>query len=407
MKIVLLSYGTRGDLQPLLALTLGLKEAGHDVVVAAQPDDALWAASYGCTFIPLGSRLKEFYEGLGTLSLRNLPTLNSLFLFLQNEIMIQFSQLLEICKGADLILATGAVYGAPSIAEYTRIPYCFISLCPQAIPSKAHPFWAFPFTNLPPLLNRLTWRVGDFFTNLCLKRTIDRGRAALGLTPSNGGWNYLLGKKIIVSTDEILGSVPQDVEIEHAQLGYLHLHQKGALSADLERFIDAGSPPVYIGFGSMPGQNSFQMMNVFLNASRQSGHRLIFTDKWAHVVNEEKTKNCFFIGNVPHPLLFPRLAAVVHHGGAGTTATAARAGVPQIVVPHFWDQFYWANQVFAKGIGPKPLGRSKLSTENLATALLTCTKRPILENAHAIREHLLRQDSLSSTVHYLEQTYVS
>jgi sterol 3beta-glucosyltransferase len=185
------------------------------------------------------------------------------------------------------------------------------------------------------------------------------------------------------------------------------LQQREALNVDLERFLDAGPPPVYIGFGHMPGHNSKETVQLFLNTASQNRHRFTLNKKWSRLGISELYQNCFFVGNVSHSLLFPRLAAVVHHGGAGTTATAARAGVLQIIIPHFWDQFYWAMQVFSKGIGPKPIKRSRLSPKNLKLAMLECTQNDYIKcKVHEVSKVLCAQDSLSETIAYIEQKFI-
>ena len=408
MKIIFVTYGSRGDVQPLLALALALKTNGHQVLLCAPPDNAEWIKSYSCPFHAFGSDYKELVETFDSSNKRTIKDLNFLILFNRREIGIQFSQLPSIIKDTDLVLASGVAYGVPAVAELLGIPYRFIILSTGYIPSSHYPFWGVSNQNLPRWLNRLSWWLGNKFTNIFFKKIINRERSRLGLKPTRDVWNYMLGGHVFVATDPILGSVPSDVKQDYIQFGYLHLHQKGNLSTNLEAFLATGAPPVYVGFGSMVDKNPEASTRLVIEAVRAAGQRVIISSGWAHLGGVQTEKDCYFVGDVPHMLLFPRVTAVVHHGGSGTTATAARAGVPQIIVPHSLDQFYWAKQIYSKGLGPKPIPRTRLTAKRLSVAIQNCVSNKRMRgNAQEVARIIQDQNSLDKAVRYIESEFVS
>jgi vancomycin aglycone glucosyltransferase len=164
--------------------------------------------------------------------------------------------------------------------------------------------------------------------------------------------------------------------MEIFQTGAWILEDSTPLAPEIEEFLANGEPPIYLGFGSMPAPKS--VSRTLVDAVRAVGRRTILSRGWAELGLIDEAPDCIAVGDVSHQSLFPRMAAVVHHGGAGTLASAARAGVPQVVVPMFGDQFYWANRVRALGMGSSVVG--PLTSESLATAL-----REALEPAVAAR----------------------
>jgi UDP:flavonoid glycosyltransferase YjiC (YdhE family) len=402
MKIVLGTSGSRGDVQPLFALALALKKAGHTILLCAPPEHSDWIQSYGCPFHAVGSNLMKFLEETrNILSLRNL---RRVIRFLQKEIETQVHQLPEAIEGADLVLGSSLLLGAPTVAEYFHIPYHFVSFCPQMLPSRFHPMPHVRNHNMPKWMNRIGWWV---FRNLDLnfnyRKTLNNERNRLGLAPVSDILTHLLGDDIIVASDPLLGTVPADVVQSCRQIGYLHLEQKGELDPGLEDFIHSGPPPVYIGFGSMPSEDPAETTQLLMDAIKLAGQRVILSRGWAKLESMDTGIECYVVGAVPHALLFPKMGVVVHHGGAGTTATAAKAGVPQIIIPHLMDQFYWAHRICANRLGPEPIRRSHLTAERLARAITACfADETFAGNAREYAGTLQRQSPQSEAVRIIE-----
>jgi UDP:flavonoid glycosyltransferase YjiC (YdhE family) len=406
MKIVLATCGTRGDVQPILTLALALKDAGHEVLLAAPPENATWVAHYDCPFHALGGNVEAILE-----ECPNAHTIKPAITFLRfvrQELRNQFSQLPSIIRGADFVLGASLTSGLRSVSESLDIPYSFIALTPQLLPSSYHPFLSARKHDMPRWINRLSWEIAKGIDNFNLKVLINKERRELGLMPIHDAWSHILGDHVIVASEPSLGVVPPDVTQTYTQTGYFHLRQKEVLDRKIEVFLSSGPPPLYAGFGSMPSQDMKAMAPLILDAARSGGHRVIISHPWANGGRPSNDPDCCFISNTPHNLLFPHMAAVVHHGGAGTTATAARAGVPQIIVPHILDQYYWANRVYQSGLGPKPIRRARLSRRRLAKAVEDCLSDAAMRNrAKEISELIQARDSLGEAVGLIESAFVS
>jgi UDP:flavonoid glycosyltransferase YjiC (YdhE family) len=168
---------------------------------------------------------------------------------------------------------------------------------------------------------------------------------------------------------------------------------------ELRRFIEAGSPPVFIGFGSMPVPNPGRTTEVILEALRQSGLRGILHTGWAGMGDSDLPDHVYKIDHAPYGWLFRQMAAVVHHGGSGTTAFGLRAGVPSLIVPFLFDQFYWGRRISALGVGPKAIPHKKLSVTRLAEALTAATSDAAMrQRAASLGEKIRAEDGIRETL---------
>ena len=403
MKIVLATFGSLGDVQPMLALSLSLKSAGHDVLLAAPPEKAEWIKQHGCPFYPLGDNVTAYIDGM-----KDAHSFRSAFQFvryLRQELISQFDIFPRIIGKADLVVGASLVFALSSIAESKRIGYRFIAFTPQLLPSGRHPFMAFKHQSLPKLYNRMTWyliRLVDLFN---LTSLINSRRRQLGLKPADDVLSHILGEHLIVASDKAIAEVPQDVELQFTQTGYMHLEQPDQDLPELETFLKAGSPPLYAGFGSMPKRDQARNVAMIVHAARSCGKRLVIGKFWDEPSPFSTSDDVLFIKRYPHLKLFPRMAAVIHHGGAGTTAAGAISGVPQIIVPHILDQYYWGHQVYKSHLGPKPVWRRKLSSKKLAAAIKECMSNNLMQQrAKAVSEMIKKQNSLQMTVRLLESS---
>jgi UDP:flavonoid glycosyltransferase YjiC (YdhE family) len=233
---------------------------------------------------------------------------------------------------------------------------------------------------------------------------INKKRKQLGLKPVQDAWLHILGQDVIVASDKVIAKVPQDVEPAFTQTGYMHLDQPDRHLPELEAFLSAGPPPVYAGFGSMPKYDQASNVPMIVHAVRSVGGRVVIAKFWDEPSEFSNSDNVFFIKGYPHLKLFPHMAAVIHHGGAGTTASSAISGVPQIIVPHILDQYYWGHQVYQSHLGPKPIWRSKLTSQKLAAAIQECLSNDLIrQKAKAASKMINRQDSLEMTVRELSK----
>ncbi len=405
MKIILATCGSRGDVQPILALALALQEAGHNVMLCAPPEYADWVQGHDCPFHALGSNVRPIIERFP--AIYRFRTAIPMFRFLQKEVKIQFVHLPSIIKNADLLLWSSLVQAAPTVAESFGMPCGFIAFCPQILPSSQHPCVLVRCHNFPPWLNRLSWRLASQLDKFTLRTMINRERLLLGLKPVGDVWSHFLGNKTIIASDPVLGPIPFDVKHHCTQVGYFHLEQKEGLSPELEAFLASGPPPIYVGFGSMPDRNPEATTRLVIKATQAIGRRIIISRGWAKLGHIEAEGNCLLVDDVPNMALFSRTAAVVHHGGSGTTATAARAGVPQIIIPHILDQYYWANRIYLTGLGPKPIPKSRLTTEGLTARLAgTVSNKRMQEKARDVGTVLQNSGSLEKAVKLIESGFL-
>jgi UDP:flavonoid glycosyltransferase YjiC (YdhE family) len=172
----------------------------------------------------------------------------------------------------------------------------------------------------------------------------------------------------------------------------------------LARFLECGPTPVYVGFGSMALRDAERVTGVVLDALTLSGMRAVMALGWGGLSPRDLPDSVYALESVPHDWLFPRVAAVVHHGGAGTTAAGLRAGVPSVVVPFILDQFFWANRVARLGVGPPAVPYSRLSAQRLARAIAGAVGEPgIRERAAALGARIRAEDGVGKAVGTIER----
>jgi UDP:flavonoid glycosyltransferase YjiC (YdhE family) len=401
MKVFIHALGSQGDVAPVLPLSVALRSAGDDVTVCASPNFADFFSGHGLKFQPLGPDTRRMLSDRRH-EFRSAST--SLFATLRavrESVNYFFPALLPLARGADIYLGAGIEFCGRSIAEHLRIPYRYVATIPQLLRSRFHPPMTVPFQPESGSVNNLLWDVNDFTVDhlLGLKRVYNAHRARLGLGPVRSVLSYMTGRTILAA-DAALAAVPPDTMA--VQVGYFHPVESGALSPELSRFIEDGPPPVFIGFGSMPDVRP-ERKTAAVQAVVDSGRfRVGLSRGWADRRLDRAGDRVCVVGFVPYLALFPRLALAVHHGGSGTTHCAARAGVPQLIIPHMLDQFYWANRVRRLGIGPGPLSRSRLTGTRLLSAIDHAVANPgFRERAGAMGASIRKTDPLAAAVSYV------
>jgi UDP:flavonoid glycosyltransferase YjiC (YdhE family) len=402
MKIVLATFGSRGDVQPIIALTLALKSAGHNVLLAGPPEKASWIKAMGCKFHPLGKDVTSFIDSME--NAHSIRTASHFIRFVRDEIDTQFDSFPDIISEADLVLGASLVFSLSSVAEAMGIPYRFIAFAPQLLPSSHYPFMAFKHQGFPRWVNRMGWNLVTCLDKLNFTRLLNKNRRKIGLATLTSAWEHILGEDVIIASDKEIAAAPPNSAISYIQTGYMHLIQPSQESLKLEAFLNAGPPPVYSGFGSMPKLDQASRIPIIVKAARDNGLRVVIAKFWDEPSEFSGSEDVFFIQKYPHLDLFPRMAAVIHHGGAGTTATTARSGVPQIIVPHILDQYYWGNQIHKSRLGTKPIWRAKLTAEKLSQAIKEAvTNQELINNARVVGEKLRRKNPLKIAVREIEK----
>ncbi len=403
MKIILATCGSRGDVQPMITLCLALQDTGHNALLLGPPEKASWARQLGCSYTAFGKDVTAFIDTMEDVVKPS--TALSFISFVREEIRSQFKVLPRLIKNADLVIGSSLMFGLSSIAQAMDIPYRYVAFTPQLFASKNHPFLIFKTQTLPKWLNRLSWKTATMLDRFNTTLLLNQGRKKLGLTPINDAWDHILGKNPIVACDKEIAAIPDDVDRDVVQTGFLHPTLLKPERPDLDQFLEEGSKPVYAGFGSMPPKDQQKNIPLLIAAAKQANIRIIIAKFWEAPYPGPLNEDVFFINAYPHLDLFPKMAAVIHHGGAGTTAAAAISGMPQIIVPHILDQYYHGHKIYTSGMGPKPIWRSKLSKKKLAAALKECLYNPgIKQTAKKVAQKINSKASIKSIVRAIEQT---
>jgi vancomycin aglycone glucosyltransferase len=360
--VLLSTYGSRGDVEPLAGLAVRLRELGAEVRMCAPPDEEFVErlAGVGVPLVPVGPPVGSMVQPVAGASR------------LVSELAAQFDPVAAATEGCDALLATGlAHFASRSVAEKLGIPYVYATFCPFMLPSPHHappPLLGQPF---PPEVtdNRVLWDLNAQRFNALFGAALNTHRTSVGLPPVDDVRNFILTDHPWLATDPTLGPWQETPDLDVVRTDAWILPDERPLSAELVAFLDAGAPPVYVSFGSTR-RVSEDVARMAIEAIRAQGRRALIGRGWADLALIDDQDDCFVVGEVNHQALFGRVAAVVHHGGAGTTTAATRAGAPQVVIPQAVDQPYWAGRVAGLGIGAAHNG-STPTFESLSAALST------------------------------------
>ncbi|QFG22359.1 glycosyltransferase [Actinomadura sp. WMMB 499] len=387
MRAVLTTWGSRGDVEPVVALALRLRELGAEVRVCAPPDEEFAALldRAGVPLLPLLDRtVRSVVAGDRPLKPEDA------FRLAPELVAARFDVLARAAEGADVLLATGLLpAGARSVAEKLGVRYAFACFHPFGLPSRHFPPGARPGVQSPEGETDLEvlWEQDAQRVNALYGEALNTHRAAIDLPPVDNVRDYVFTDRGLLAADPVLGPWHDLTELELVQTGAWILPDERPLPKELDAFLDAGEPPVYVGFGSIAMRGS-DVARVAVEAVRGHGRRVLLGRGWAGLEPVDGGGDCFAVGEVNQQALFRRVAAVVHHGGAGTTTTAARAGAPQVVVPQYADQPSWAARVAELGIGAAhdgPVPTSASLSAALATALRPETGTRAKEVAGTVR----------------------
>jgi sterol 3beta-glucosyltransferase len=381
MSITILAVGSQGDVQPYLALAVGLKNAGYQVRFAANSNFAALAARYQIEFFPIQLDSFEFTQSSQTQSWLDAESIPHLILSTNRVIRPMLEHIMDdvfaACQGSEAIIYHS--YALPFIyyiGKQLNIPCIPASLHPM--PTRSYPAILSNMMRSPSktlnlvthlLVHQISWQV---FLPVVRKHWNENARL-----PLIGPYRELLKgpQPVLCGYSPSVLPVSEDLPKHVSITGYWFLdpHPNWKPDPALTEFLKSTPKPIYIGFGSMgnPAKNQ-DTANIILETIERTGVRAVLSAGWSGLGADRRLpENVFLIKDTPHRWLFPQMAAIVYHGGAGTTGAALSAGVPSLIVPHFGDQYYWGRRVAELGVGPKPIVRKKLTAERLATALST------------------------------------
>jgi vancomycin aglycone glucosyltransferase len=366
MRVLLTSWGSRGDVEPLAAVAVALRNLGAEAVVAAPPDDdfAVLLERAGVPMVPLGPSVKS------VVAAPRPPGAQAAFQLAPALVAARFATLMTAARDCDAILATGLMpAGARDVADKLGIRYVLACFHLLGLPSRHFPPGRRPGTPSTPDADIATqWQQDAERVNALYGEAVNTHRAALGLPPIANVRDYVFTDRPWLAADPLLCPSDGRTELDVVPTGAWILPDDRPLPDDVEAFLAAGEPPVYVGFGSMASYTAKDIAQVSIEAVRAQGRRIVLASGWAGLAPVDDAADCLVVGEINQQALFPRMAAIVHHGGAGTTHTASRSGAPQVIVPHIADQPRWAARIAELGIGVAHEG-SAPTAGSLAAAL--------------------------------------
>jgi UDP:flavonoid glycosyltransferase YjiC (YdhE family) len=412
MRIAVLASGSRGDVQPYVALSKGLLAAGHDVRLIAAQNYATLAESAGVAFCPTRGDVQAVAESEEMRALIEKGDFIAITRFqaqaLKRMAVPIAQDTLAACQGVELLItALGGVFSGAAIAEKLNLPLLQAYLVPM---TPTREFHSVLLPAAGPALPAALAKPSHHITQQMIwqgVREADRiaREQVYGLPPApfTGPFNHPRLKRgaVLYGFSPSVVARPSDWESRIHITGYWFLDEAQDWSPPpgLPEFLDAGERPIYIGFGSMGNRKPEEVTRIVLEALAQTGQRAVVASGWGGLSRQDLPDRVFMVESIPHAWLFPRMAAVVHHGGAGTTAAGLRAGVPSIVIPFFGDQPFWGQRVAALGVGPDPIARGKLSAERLAAAIdRTVNDRAMRERAAALGARIRAEDGVGEAV---------
>ena len=414
VEIAIVASGTRGDVQPYIALGQGLHKAGYRVRLLTSDNFATLAADAGLAFASTGESIEatlQSEEWRKTIQSGNfLAILKKMRTEMQRGAAGIAQRLPMLLRGSDLIVTgMGGLMGTFAVADLLKIPVIQAYVFPFT-PTRAFPSPLVPKLPFGRVLNKLSFHVTRQMFWQSSKIGDATTRQALGLAKGSfwGPFRSLEGNQgpVLYGYSPHVLPRPSDWAAQHTVTGYWFLDAPSEWTppADLVTFLNAGSPPIYIGFGSMGSRDPHEAGQIALDALARSGQRGILASGWGGLQLADLPATVHMIKDIPHDWLFPRMAAVVHHGGAGTTAAGLRAGVPSIIVPFMGDQPFWGQRIAELGVGPKPIPRKKLTGERLASAIIEATSNTTMrQQAHHIGQNIRAEDGIGKAVAIIDQ----
>ena len=417
LRIAIIAPGSRGDVEPYIALGKGLQEAGHVVRLVSHNNFDTLVHSYGLEFWPVASNVQDIAQSAemsGRLEKGNfLAIMAQMAKEAQRGALALAEVGLAACRGMDLVLAgLGGLFSGLSLAEKLGLPLLQAYYIPFT-PTGAYPSFLLP--KLPSWfggsLNRLSYHLARQLMWQGF-RSADRlaRQKVLGLpaAPFWGPYNSdrVHGNPVLYGFSPSVIPPASDWDANTHVTGHWFLDPPGDWTPPpaLMEFLRAGPPPVYVGFGSMSNRKPEETADLVVQALTQTQQRAIILSGWSGMQKADLPDSVFMLDSVPFSWLFPRVAAVVHHGGAGTTACGLRAGVPSIITPFFGDQPFWGQRVAELGVGPEPIPFRKLTVERLAQAVHTAvTDQTMRRRAASLGARIQAEDGIARAVAIVQQ----
>jgi len=408
MRIVIIAPGTRGDVQPYIALGKGLQNAGHYIRLVSHSNFESLVTSYGLEFWSFGNDVKDAVENDEMRALAEKGNFLLLMAKMAKEAQREALRFAEggllAAQGMDVLLAgIGGLFIGTAIAEKLDIPlvqaYVFPFTPTQEFSSVLTP-------KLPTLLNyfshqlarQVMWQGFRSADTIARKKVLN-----IPVSPLLGPYHSKSARNmpILYGFSPAVIPAPSDWNGNTHVTGYWFVDETEDWQppSALLDFLQSGSVPLYIGFGSMSNRNPEQTADVVIEALALTNQRAILLSGWGGLHKSNVPNSIFMIDSIPHSWLFPRVSAVVHHGGASTTAAGLQAGIPSIIIPFFGDQPFWGQRVAELGVGAKPIPRKRLTAERLAKAIQeVVTNEGMRQRAAKLGKQIQAENGIESAV---------
>ncbi len=408
MRIVIIAPGSRGDVQPYIALGKGLQNAGHYIRLVSHSNFESLVTSYGLEFWSFGNDVKDAVENS---EMRELTEKGNFLLLMAKMAKEAQREALRFAKGGllaaqgmDIVLSgIGGLFIGIAIAEKLNIQlvqaYVFPFTPTQEFSSVLTP-------KLPALVNRLShhlarqlmWQGFRSADKIARKKVLN-----IPVTPLLGPYDSksLHNMPILYGFSPSVIPAPSDWNDNTHITGYWFVDESDDWRppATLLDFLQSGSPPLYVGFGSMSNRNPEQTADLVIRALELTNQRAVLLSGWSGLQKTNIPKSIFMIDTIPHSWLFPRVSAVIHHGGASTTAAGLNAGIPSVIIPFFGDQPFWGQRIADLGVGSKPIPRKELTAEKLANAITeVVTNKEMRQRAAKLGKQIQIENGIKSAV---------
>lgn len=428
VRVLLLTLGSRGDIEPFIALGIGLRAAGHEATLCASSRFGSVIEGHGLRHAPMDDGFLELLhspagrEGLERSG--SFVGMLSTALRLARQVGPMQLQIQRDCWAAaqafrpDLIVHHLKIMGAPDIAQALGVPAVLVPLVPMVQPTAARPCPVLP-TWPDRLAGAAGRRAGYHLVDTLATRfglgPVKRWRREQGLPPRPAAMDLRhdgAGRPVglLHAHSEWLLPRPVDWPPQAMATGFWLLPPATSWQPPppLQAFLDAGPPPMYVGFGSMAGRDPACLARTVVEALALAGLRGVLARGWGGLEAGAVPPHVHLIDEAPHDRLLPLMAAVVHHGGAGTTAAALRAGRPSVICPFFGDQPFWGRVVHQAGLGPAPLPQRRLTSARLAAAMHEAVRsEPMRQAAAAMGERLRAENGVGRAVEWLQQWHAT
>ena len=423
MNVLILTIGSRGDVQPYVALGKGLSAAGHVVTVCANVRFKSFIEEHGLAYAYLNDDLVSLLDtDVGRAAVEDLGNMfkgiRTAVRLVKKTGPIMQALIREGWEAAeavnpDIMLYHTKMGSAVHYAEKLNTPVVHASLFPQFVPTAAFPTIGFPTLKLGGWYNLFTYRLVLKIASKIGAKYIQEWRSSQDLPRQPRGTDILHksdGTRIPVlhaCSNKVIAE-PTDWPEGVVNTGYWFMDRPTDWEPPiaLEQFLASGAPPVYVGFGSMAGRKPERVTRIVIDALQRADLRGVLASGWGGLAPGELPDTILKIDKVPHDWLFPQTLAVVHHGGAGTTAAGLRAGRPTIICPFFGDQPFWGRRMHELGVGTAPIPQKKLTVEKLVAALTEVTENPsISEKASFLGKQIRGEDGIGVTIAFVERVY--